>query len=185
MMSKRILVDVAEIFYLFLLGGGEGESEAPGGGGVVENPRRAGGLLGGWGRGGRGAGSVFAGNLGGGLNIVFSGPNFPPRNGGRGYWQFRGAVRSLLATMTENCWSIGYFGCSNGGSRGGGAVEEVSHGCQDLHVHHITGAGDGQHLHCTCCIKRKKEKESVSQQRPSLSGSLNRDRRYYLSDTPV
>ena len=34
------LVDISGIFYFFLLGGGKGESEAPGEGGVLENPRR-------------------------------------------------------------------------------------------------------------------------------------------------
>ena len=71
-------MDVSDISFFFCSGEGKGESEEPGGGGgrfFIEIPRR-GGLPGGWGRG-RGAGRVFAGNLGGGLNI-FSGPKLPP-----------------------------------------------------------------------------------------------------------
>ena len=61
------LVDVSEIFYFFCSGEGKGESEAPGRGGgsvfFMDNPRRGALPNGG---GGRGAGRVFAGNLGGG-----------------------------------------------------------------------------------------------------------------------
>ena len=72
------LVDVSNIFYFFLLGGGEGEYEAPGGGGGVrlffENPRR-GGLTGGWGPGGEGPGECLRGIGGGVLNFFFRGRN--------------------------------------------------------------------------------------------------------------
>ena len=77
-----ILVDVSDIFLFFLLGGRGRESprlrEGGGGGFFVESPRRK-GLPAGW-EGGREAGRVFAGNLGGGDQIFFcSGPKFPPR----------------------------------------------------------------------------------------------------------
>ena len=67
-----ILVDVSEIFILFLLQGWEGESRRQGRGGgrfFIESPRR-------------GGARVPAGNLGGGggVNIIFSGPKCPPSN---------------------------------------------------------------------------------------------------------
>ena len=67
------LVDVLNIFYFFCSGEGKGEFEAPGGGEqfFIENPRRGG--LRQVGAEGRGAGRVFAGNFGGGLNIFFRG----------------------------------------------------------------------------------------------------------------
>ena len=69
-------MDVSDIFNFFLLGGGEGESEAPGGGGaffLIENPTRGGGFPGGKGpRGREGIGEFWGG---GGLNIFFRGRN--------------------------------------------------------------------------------------------------------------
>ena len=67
--EHKHLVDVSDIFYFLLLGEGEWGSSRRGGGGgrfFIENPRRRGGLPGGWGRGGRGAGRVFVGKGGGG-----------------------------------------------------------------------------------------------------------------------
>ena len=76
------MVDISDIFYFSLLGGGEGgvRGARRGRGTIfIENPRRGGGFPGG-GAGGRGAGRVFVGNLGrGGLIFFFSGPKFPPR----------------------------------------------------------------------------------------------------------
>ena len=72
--TQVTLVDVSDIFYFFLLGGGEGESEEPGmGGGVgflLEIPRERGGGLPGEGPKGR---EGVCGGLGGigGLNIFF------------------------------------------------------------------------------------------------------------------
>ena len=57
-------VDVSDIFYFFCSGEGKGEPPRRREGGgrfFIENPRRGGGLPGGW-VGGRGAGRVFAGN---------------------------------------------------------------------------------------------------------------------------
>ena len=80
------LVDVSDIFYFFSARGREGGVRGAGrvgGGGdfFLENPRRGGGgLPGGWG-GGRARGREgVCGELGGGggLNIFFSGPKFPP-----------------------------------------------------------------------------------------------------------
>ena len=69
--NVHYLVDVSDIFYFFCSGEGKGgESEVPGEGGgddfFIENPRGGGVLPGGGGRGGREAGRVSAGNLGGG-----------------------------------------------------------------------------------------------------------------------
>ena len=79
-MHSKIL-DFLDIFYFFLLRGGEGGVRGAGGVGgggryFIENPRR-GVLPGRMGAGGRGAGRVFAGNLWGrgGLNIFFRGRN--------------------------------------------------------------------------------------------------------------
>ena len=81
---KKCLVDVSDILYFFLLGGGEGGSEAPERGweGSVfdwkspegGSPRRE---EGGGGGGGRGAGRVSAGNFGG-LIFFFFGAEIPP-----------------------------------------------------------------------------------------------------------
>ena len=56
-------------YFLFLLvGGGEGGVQGAGGGDfLMENPRKEGGGFSRVGAGGRGAGRVFAGNLGGGV----------------------------------------------------------------------------------------------------------------------
>ena len=59
-------MDVSDIFYFFLLGGGKGESEAPGGGWgrfYMENPTRGGGGVSGW--VGAGGGGCFRGIWGG------------------------------------------------------------------------------------------------------------------------
>ena len=74
---EHILVDVSDIFYFFLLGGGEGgvRGEREGGGRFfIENP---GGVSQEGGRGGGAPGGCLpAGNLrGGGLNIFFRGRN--------------------------------------------------------------------------------------------------------------
>ena len=72
--TKSYLVGVSDIFYLFLLGGGEGGVwGARKGGGLlfIENPR-TGGF-----RGERER--AFVGNVGGGRQFFFvSGPKFPP-----------------------------------------------------------------------------------------------------------
>ena len=70
-------MDVSDIFYFFLLGGGEGESEVPGGGGgffLWKIPGGGGVFQVGGGRGAR-VRRVFAGNLGRGLNVFFRGRN--------------------------------------------------------------------------------------------------------------
>ena len=62
------LVDVSDIFYFFLLGGGEGGVRGAGKGRgriFIENPRR-GGLPGGWGPRGEGPGGCLRGIWGGG-----------------------------------------------------------------------------------------------------------------------
>ena len=67
-------------FIFFLLGEGEGGSPRPPGGGgrfSIENPRRGGGSPGG--AEGPGGGLRRIGDLGGGVNIFFSGPKCPPR----------------------------------------------------------------------------------------------------------
>ena len=75
-------VDVSDIFYFFLLGGGERGSPVRQEGGGVDFfiEKYQGGVSQGRGRGGgRGAGRVSAGNLvGGGLNIFFRGRNSHP-----------------------------------------------------------------------------------------------------------
>ena len=61
-------MDVSDIFYFFLLGGGEGGAEAPGrGGGTIftENPRR-GVSRPGWGGGAEGPGGCLRGIWGDG-----------------------------------------------------------------------------------------------------------------------
>ena len=77
------LVDVSDIFSFFLVGGGEGRVRGGGGGGDIlynlENPRRGGGVSGWMWEGGRGAGTVFAGNLGGGGKYLFLGPKIPTK----------------------------------------------------------------------------------------------------------
>ena len=76
------MVDDSDIFYFFC--SGEGKGEAPGGGGggefLLKIPGKGRGFPGGWGRGGQGAGWVFAGIWGGGAKYLFSGPKFPPSN---------------------------------------------------------------------------------------------------------
>ena len=67
------LVDVSDIFNIFLIRGrGRGSPRRRGGGGgsdfLLQIPGGGEGSPGGWGRGGRGAGRVFEGNLGGGSN---------------------------------------------------------------------------------------------------------------------
>ena len=66
-------VDVSDIFYFFLLGGGQGGVRGAGKGRELlftENPRE---------EGRRGVGRVFARNLGGrGAKYFFSGPKLPP-----------------------------------------------------------------------------------------------------------
>ena len=81
-------MDVSDIFYFFLLGGGEGGVRGAGRGRgtiFIENPRRGGGFPGGWGpRGegprGEGPGGCLWGIGGGGAKYFFSGPKFPPRD---------------------------------------------------------------------------------------------------------
>ena len=71
-------MDVSDIFYFFLLGGGERGVRGAGRGAddfLLKIPGGGGGSPGRVGAGGRGAGRVFAGNLGGGLNIFFRGRN--------------------------------------------------------------------------------------------------------------
>ena len=69
-------MDVSDIFYFFMLGGGgKGESEAPGGGVAISFSKSQEGEVsrpGCVGTGGRRAGTVSAGNLGGGGQIFFS-----------------------------------------------------------------------------------------------------------------
>ena len=76
-------MDVSDIFYFFCPGEGKEESEAPGEGGVrffIENPRRGGVSRAGGGGQGRGAGRVFAGNLGGGgAKYFFFGAEIPTK----------------------------------------------------------------------------------------------------------
>ena len=77
-------MDVSNIFYFFLLEGGEGGVRGAGRGGkfgfLLKSQERGGGLQ--EGRGGRGAGRVSAANWGwgGGAKYFFSGPKCPPRH---------------------------------------------------------------------------------------------------------
>ena len=57
-------VDVSDIFYFFLFGGGEGGVQGAGRGEFFLWKIQKGGSPGWWGRGARGAGRVFAGNWG-------------------------------------------------------------------------------------------------------------------------
>ena len=72
------LVDVSDIFYFFCSGEGKGAGRGGEGRFFIENPRRGGGLPGGWRRGGGGGevpGGCLRGMGGGGLNIFFRGRN--------------------------------------------------------------------------------------------------------------
>ena len=68
-------------FLFFLLGGGEGESEAPGKGGGSDNLLKIPSLRGGVSQeeGAEGPGGCLQRIWGGGVKYIFSGPEFPPR----------------------------------------------------------------------------------------------------------
>ena len=68
----------------------------------MENPRKGGGVSRVGGGGGRGVGRVFRGIGGGGLNIFFSAPKFPPSTG-----QLAGSLTGALtghAPVGTNLW---------------------------------------------------------------------------------
>ena len=108
------LVDVSDIFYFFLLGGGEGEFGATWRGGgrfFIENPKGGGtGLSGG---GGRGPGGCVQGIWGGGgaKYFLFSGPKRPPSLGLRS----QGPPREVKIGNREN-YIFGVKSCLFGGS---------------------------------------------------------------------
>ena len=73
-------MDISDFFF-FARGRGKGSPRRREGWGMIFYWKsQEGGLPGGWGRGARGAGRVFAGNVGGGgAKYFFFGPKFPPR----------------------------------------------------------------------------------------------------------
>ena len=79
-------MDVSDILYFFCSGEGKGESEAPGGWGgrSFYGKSQEEGSTGWVGARGRGAGRVFAGNLGGDGAIFFFGAEIPTK--GSFYW---------------------------------------------------------------------------------------------------
>ena len=110
----KSLVDVSDIFYLFPLGEGKGESEVPGGGegdGILLKIPGGGGFSGRVGAAGRQGWEGVCGEFGGGgLTIFFSGPKCPPRKDPS---PLRVSISSFITSF--NCrsrsWGLQLSGC--------------------------------------------------------------------------